>query len=906
MKRLLLSVVITSTLGLTACGGKSSNEHKDDAVASVPQATLAFDPTSETPVLPLPSDLLFNGTTDGTLVVPGEDSGNYSDPQIALGALDGWSTTEPITIPVRFPDQDSLQNPVTDLGILPESVEQEGVARVFEVQKSGPLSFDSNCITQSAADALKVCRIEKELKYGEDFTTQVQGNNIAIVPLKPLKENQAYLYVTTDKIQDTYNRPIAGSSTFNILRSDDQLQTEAQQALQAAVHNYDKVLDDAGVNIKSITYAGMFTTQSINNVLEVTKAQMASDFAALYLPSEDNPTPDVCNINGLEKLFHPYAPTFDCSSFKQVFNDDSSPMDAYQALGRSGLVDEIYKNALVYSINVTLPIFNECSSVKCTDDQGNLMINGRWHAFGDSPLIVISALQSGKLTKDDFAQQAEDQGRKLTAQQAIDNPSSLVGLSFTVKDENGDDVDLDPNKLLTRYNPLPAVVDHATVKLQITIPRDKDYDGGVDIPAKGFPVVIGMHGISAVKEMSYAFSGIFSNAQREGNSPLATVTIDMPLHGERSFRKSGGVDTPYDVTATSAGSAEALGVPNAESLFSKGSPLTFINVESPLTIRGNFRQAITDQLSVRLLLNVISPTIKNLLPRWSNNDAFEQILDPSKITAQGLSLGAIVATDFAAYANSGVVDPRTGQESPANPYQIRALTIAAPSGGLSGAFAGSNSYGPLLYQNIQLQPQFNAALKAAANGGVITEGLRRAVYTAFIPDFGFAVQNIVDPVDPINYAARIQAMNASENPAKHIPIHLIEVVGGEGNLPDQVLSNQFNGLPVTPTEQGVEGDVLPLDWFKLTGTNPLIDNMGLKCVDGSSDTPAGSGVVRFVKGAHDSFVDPSSPFEEQPNSEFSNVLLEMQGEAANFLQTASNSNPQIVVSPDNSDLVTCN
>ena len=70
MKRLLLSVIISSTLGLTACGGKSSNEHKDDAVASVPQATLAFDPTADTPILPLPSDLLFSGTTDGTLVVP--------------------------------------------------------------------------------------------------------------------------------------------------------------------------------------------------------------------------------------------------------------------------------------------------------------------------------------------------------------------------------------------------------------------------------------------------------------------------------------------------------------------------------------------------------------------------------------------------------------------------------------------------------------------------------------------------------------------------------------------------------------------------------------------------------------------------------------------------------------------
>ncbi len=911
MKRLLLSVVITSTLGLTACSGQSSNEHKDDAVASVPQAHLEFDPAGTTPVIPLPNDLLFNGTADGTLNVPGEETANYSDPQIALGALDGWSTTEPITIPVHFPDRDSLQQPVTDLALLPESVEQEGVARVFEVQKNGPLSFDPDCVTQSAADALKVCRIEKELKYGEDFTTQVMGNEIAIVPLKPLKENQVYLYVTTDKIQDTYNRPVAGSSTFNILRTDEQLPSADQRALQAAVHTYDQKLSEAGVDPRTITYAGMFTTQSVNNVLEVTKAQMASDFAALY----SDPA-NICNITPEMRRAHPYAPTFDCASFQQLFNEDKSPMDAYQALGRSGHFDGFYTNALVYSINVTLPIFNECSSVSCTDADGNLLRNGRWHALGDSPLTVISALQSGRLTSDEFVAQASRQGRDLTVQDAIANPSTLVGLSFKVKDENGNDVDLDPNKLLTRYNPLPAIVGHETTKLQITIPRDKNPhqdnqgESGHDIPDTGFPVVIGMHGISAVKEMSYVFSGIFSNAQESGDEseekqPLATATIDMPLHGERSFRISSDAGAPYDLTATDASSAQALGVADALRLFERGTPLNFVNVESPLTITGNFRQAITDQLSVRLLLNVISPFMRNALPKWINNPTLTRVLDTSKVSVQGLSLGAIVATDFVAYANSGIINPATGQESPVNPYQIRALTIAAPAGGLSGAFSGSNNYGPLLYENLQLQPQFITALQAAAGGREITEDLRRAVYTRFIPDFGFVVQNVIDSIDPINYTSRIKALNASADPAKHIPIHMIEIVGGEGNLPDQVLPNRFNGLPVTRTVLGVKGDVLPLDWFKLTGTDPLIANLGLNCVDGSAETPAGSGVVKFVRGSHTSFVDPSSPFiARQPNNDFASVFIEMQGEAANFIQTANNNNPQIAISDP--DLVTCN
>ncbi|MDZ7870506.1 MAG: hypothetical protein U5L02_15140 [Rheinheimera sp.] len=38
------------------------------------------------------------GTTDGTLVMPGEAAAtpNYTDPQTALGALDGWSTQNPL------------------------------------------------------------------------------------------------------------------------------------------------------------------------------------------------------------------------------------------------------------------------------------------------------------------------------------------------------------------------------------------------------------------------------------------------------------------------------------------------------------------------------------------------------------------------------------------------------------------------------------------------------------------------------------------------------------------------------------------------------------------------------------------------------------------------------------------
>jgi hypothetical protein len=78
--------------------------------ASATVTTALFDPTSEAfdaflagsaaQPLPLPSDLLFAGTTDGTLNIPISDpSSPVAGPVTAANTLDGFSTVAPITIP---------------------------------------------------------------------------------------------------------------------------------------------------------------------------------------------------------------------------------------------------------------------------------------------------------------------------------------------------------------------------------------------------------------------------------------------------------------------------------------------------------------------------------------------------------------------------------------------------------------------------------------------------------------------------------------------------------------------------------------------------------------------------------------------------------------------------------------
>ena len=68
MKKLLISLAVTSALGLTGCGD-SLSELKQDAVDNgtvvVPVSRVVFDPSAGK--VSVPNDLLFQGTNDGTL-----------------------------------------------------------------------------------------------------------------------------------------------------------------------------------------------------------------------------------------------------------------------------------------------------------------------------------------------------------------------------------------------------------------------------------------------------------------------------------------------------------------------------------------------------------------------------------------------------------------------------------------------------------------------------------------------------------------------------------------------------------------------------------------------------------------------------------------------------------------------
>ncbi|MGS0726839.1 VolA/Pla-1 family phospholipase, partial [Shewanella sp. 0m-11] len=294
-----------------------------------------------------------------------------------------------------------------------------------------------------------------------------------------------------------------------------------------------------------------------------------------------------------------------------------------------------------------------------------------------------------------------------------------------------------------------------------------------------------------------------------------------------------------------------------------------VNIASTLTVRDNFRQATVDHLALRAALTGLYLGLAQAQQ--------PQIFDISKISAQGLSLGGIVGTTFSNYASTGLRDPASGTELP-NAYVVNAASLVAPAGGLAGAFAGSATFGPVLFDTIVATESFQA-LVDEANVNDAQEGsdeynaIVAAVYAEFIPTFAFAVQTAFDSADPINHATSLAGTQ--------LPVHLIEVVGDGSNKPDQVLPNTVEGFP-------------------LSGTEPLIANLGLKCID---RTEAGSGAVRFSKGHHSSIVSPDE-IDGVTDGMAAQATVEMQQEVAAFALTAGKGSATILVQ-DSSVIQSC-
>ena len=177
--------------------------------------TASFDPSGG--VLPSPTNFAYTGTTDLTLNIPVADPNNYSDPTVALNAQDGWSTTEPWV--TGFANNGSYDSPTPLIGtydnsipgqIDPTSVVSGQSVRMFEVTTSPTTGY------------LGVTSIVRELTPGVEYVAvPASASQIAILPLKPLKEYTSYMAVLTNDIRDTDGNDATPDRTYSLGKTQD-------------------------------------------------------------------------------------------------------------------------------------------------------------------------------------------------------------------------------------------------------------------------------------------------------------------------------------------------------------------------------------------------------------------------------------------------------------------------------------------------------------------------------------------------------------------------------------------------------------------------------------------------------------------------------------------------------------
>ena len=491
---MLLSLSVAAALA--GCGGGETLEDvKNDSVTVIPKATVKFDPANG--VISVPNDLLMSGTRDGTLNIPGELNDEnvsipraaYADPQLALGALDGWSTQVPFKIDLTFPPGISLDE---------TSAASPGSVRIFEVIMGASLT-DAEC---SQAPAGAACKLVGELTFGVDFVTQGSGDAVAIIPLKPFKAGSSYINVLTTGLKDSEGRSIEPSSTYATVKQEAPLVTPSQLALQGAVNSYENVVVSSGdITKDDIIFSAAMTMQSAGPVLGTIKKVLA---ASLTEPTIPTPALQI--------------PTQPMANVQQAF--------AIQGV----TVPDVFQVAQYQKGSIQLPMYLGTPTGKEISDLNDTY----WQGMCDSAVAILG-----------YKAQA---GEAFPTDPISTNDAMCAALS----DGQLRDLGLDSTKHLTKYNSLPKMQSMENVPVQITkpiLPVVNAYRTGLGLepfaamPENGWPVVIMQHGITTQKESMLTLTAQLS---LQG---FATVAIDHPRHGERGIDVD--VDGTDDFNATS-------------------------------------------------------------------------------------------------------------------------------------------------------------------------------------------------------------------------------------------------------------------------------------------------------------------------------------------------------------------
>ncbi len=489
MKKLVLSLAIASTLGLSACGDETiqdvENEVAENGSAVTATARVKFDPAAGAAGLSIPNDLIFSGTLDGTLEIPVDDPTDGSDPFVAISALDGWSISQPFSLGIEFPAGTSLEA---------SSASEPASVRIFEAVMGGDAN-DSDCTAVTRGLA---CKIVAELTFGVDFVTRGSASGVSVIPTQPLKAETTYIMMMSNNLRDNNGKAIAGSSTYELARQDINtlpLGNESQLGLQAAINSYEAALVSAGVDSNTIIYSAAMTTQSTTRVLSTVKSLMAAGVPQMVANAQaGNPAVAVADTGiSVATVLAGFIP--------------------------AELVP-LYSAANYIRGSITLPYYSGIPSA----ENPLAPVNDWWRARCDSG-ATLAGLAA--------ANPAAIPAGPLDANDGFCMNFGLRDLSSVMA--------IDTERNLTKFNPIPATSAMLPIDVQMTTPdlawanpvRANMGLPALEEPENGWPVAMLVHGITSTKEQMLPITGILSVFG------IATIAIDQPLHGSRGFDLNG-------------------------------------------------------------------------------------------------------------------------------------------------------------------------------------------------------------------------------------------------------------------------------------------------------------------------------------------------------------------------------
>ncbi|MBW3697757.1 lipase [Vibrio sp. T187] len=365
----------------------------------------------------------------------------------------------------------------------------------------------------------------------------------------------------------------------------------------------------------------------------------------------------------------------------------------------------------------------------------------------------------------------------------------------------------------TAADPLPKVIESEIITTDIYTPADWN-------KVDKLPVVIFIHGVTGEKGNASLMAEDYT---RKG---YAVVAIDLPYHGER-VRCEGGEwernKCKYDEISARANKAY------------------YINIDSPLALRSNLQQSVSDNLGLRYALN------------------FEDWVDKQNIHLVGQSLGGIMSVMVSEFSWDDQ-NSNTG-------FEFETVNFVVPGQGLTNLTLASKTLGPEMSEGVKKSPDVQRAIAETVLPDICTPEasneeciLALEEFVDQSPENKGLVQQLEDDIFALletGLKQGVQATIDSSDPASFVsrqrendqPTLAIAAVGDCGETCDVGVDYAADVVIPNSDPNNIR-----------TGTDPLIKALGLKTITGSTgitqSVTDSRRVIRATTGGHGTYLFP--------------------------------------------------